>query len=243
MARLSDIVQFLDTQLNHGGVPEPYGTNGLQVEASEEVERVGMAVDACEQSFEALSDCQLIVVHHGLFWPKISRIQGAMARQLRKLFAQGSSLYASHLPLDLHPEWGNNAQMLRKLGLTRGDLFAPVGYLAECRQSLDTFVRLVEDTIGPSRLLAFGPAQLERVAGSSGQASVAMVDQAVSAGAQLLLTGEAGHPIFHAARQAHLNVLLAGHYQTEVWGVRALMPVLEEQFGVRTRFVDIPTGF
>ena len=243
MARLSDIVQFLDTQLNHSGVPEPYGSNGLQVEASEEVDKVGFAVDACEQSFEALADCQLVLVHHGLFWPKIGRIQGAMARQIRKLFAQGTSLYASHLPLDVHPEWGNNAQILRKLGLTRGDIFAPVGYLAECRQSLDNFVRHVEDTIGPSRLLAFGPAQLERVAVSSGQASVGMVDQAVAAGAQVLLTGEAGHPIFHAARQAHLNILLAGHYQTEVWGVRALMPVLEEQFGVRTRFVDIPTGF
>ncbi len=243
MAKLSEIVAYLDTLLDTRNVSEPYGSNGLQVEASDEVTRVGFAVDACLQTFEELKDCQLIVVHHGLFWPKISRVTGVMARSIGQLVRQGTSLYASHLPLDVHPELGNNAQILQQLGFPRGELFPPVGYLADVNVSLGNLHSMVESRIGPARLLDFGPSQVTRVAVSSGQASVAMVDQAVSAGAQVMITGEAGHPIYHAALQAELSIMLAGHYQTEIWGVKALMPELEKKFGVQTRFVDIPTGF
>jgi dinuclear metal center YbgI/SA1388 family protein len=243
MVMLDSLVHHLDTLLQTASVPEAYATNGLQVEASQKIEKVGFAVDACQQSFEALSDCQLIIVHHGLFWPKISRLTGTLGKAVAQLYAQGSSLYASHLPLDVHPEVGNNAQMIAHLGLSRGELFAPVGYLADTQESLTQFHQRVEKVIGPARLLDFGPEQLQRVAVSSGQASVGMVDQAVAAGCQVLLTGEAGHPIYHAARQAGLSILLAGHYQTEVWGVKALMSILQEAFDVRTTFVDIPTGF
>lgn len=243
MARLHDIVHFLDQLLNTVGVAEPYGTNGLQVEACQEVERIGFAVDACQQSFEALADCQLIVVHHGLFWPKLARLTGPVGKSIGTLYHQGTSLYASHLPLDVHPELGNNAQILQQLGLSRGELFAPVGYVADLDMSLAELHQKVEERLGATRLLAHGPAQLCRIAVSSGQASVGMVEQAVGQGCQALLTGEAGHPIYHAALQAGLSILLAGHYQTEVWGVQALMPILQEQFQVSTKFIDIPTGF
>lgn len=243
MADLQAIISYLDARLDTKNVPEPYATNGLQVEAGQQVQKIGFAVDACMQSFLALADCQLIIVHHGLFWPKISRVTGVMAQSIGHLMRTGTSLYASHLPLDVHAELGNNAQMISRLGWTRGALFAPVGYLAETEQTLAELHRWVEERIGPARLLDFGPASVKRVAVSSGQASVGMVDQAVAAGAQVLLTGEAGHPIYHAARQTGLSVILAGHYQTEVWGVKALMPELEREFGVATRFEDIPTGF
>jgi dinuclear metal center YbgI/SA1388 family protein len=243
MAKLAEVVAYLDRRLDTRNVPEPYGTNGLQVEASQEVTRVGFAVDACLQTFGLLHDCQLIVVHHGLFWPKVSRVTGVMAQSIGQLFRQGTSLYASHLPLDVHAELGNNAQILQQLGFARGELFPPVGYLADVDLSLAELHGLVESRIGPARLLDFGPSRVSRVAVSSGQASVGMVDQAVNAGAQVMITGEAGHPIYHAALQAGLSIMLAGHYQTEVWGVKALMPELEKEFQVQTRFVDIPTGF
>lgn len=243
MAKLSEIVAFLDERLDTRNVPEPYGTNGLQVEASLEVSRVGFAVDACLESFGMLHDCQLVVVHHGLFWPKISRVTGTMAATIGQLFRQGTSLYASHLPLDVHPELGNNAQILQQLGFERGPLFAPVGYLADVDLTLAELHSRLESRIGPARLLPFGSERVTRIAVSSGQASVGMVDQAVSSGAQVLITGEAGHPIYHAAQQAGLSIMLAGHYQTEIWGVKALMPELENRFAVQTRFVDIPTGF
>jgi dinuclear metal center YbgI/SA1388 family protein len=244
LAKLRDIVQFLDETLNTRGVPEPYGSNGLQIEASDDVQRIGFAVDASEQTFEELKDCQLVVVHHGLFWPKISRITGGFARMVGQLFGQRTSLYASHLPLDVHSEYGNNAQIVQALGLERGELFPPVGYLADVAIDAAKLHEQVRQTIwDQARWLDFGPPQIHRIAVSSGQASVGMVDQAVEAGAQVLLTGEAGHPIYHAARQAGIHVILAGHYQTEVFGVRALMPILHEKFATQTVFADIPTGF
>lgn len=243
MQDLHDILHFLDEVLQTRSVPESYATNGLQIEASTRVSRVGLAVDACMQSLEALTDCQLMIVHHGIFWPKLGRLTGPVGRLVARHFSLGCSLYASHLPLDVHPELGNNAQILQQLDLPRGELFAPVGYLAEASISREALVGRVESCIGPSRLLPFGPDQLSRIAVSSGQASVQMVDQAVAAGAQLLLSGEAGHPIYHAAQQAGLNILLSGHYQTETWGVKALGRLLEKQFGLETRFVDFPTNF
>lgn len=243
MPYLKDIVRYLDQLLQTATVPEAYATNGLQIEASQDIQSIGFAVDACQQSLQALSDCQLMVVHHGIFWPKISRLTGPVGQLVGRHYAQGVSLYASHLPLDVHPEVGNNAQMIARLGLERGELFAPVGYLCQLDQNREELHTQVEQKIGPARMLPFGPERITRLAVSSGQASVAMVDQAIAAGAQALLTGEAGHPIYHAAQQAGLNILLAGHYQTEIWGVLALEKLLQQEFSVKTRFVDIPTGF
>jgi dinuclear metal center YbgI/SA1388 family protein len=242
MAQLHDMVLFLDHLLDTARVPEKYATNGLQVEGAANVERVGLCVDASLETFTALSDCQLIVVHHGLFWPTASRITGALHRSLKFLLERNIALYASHLPLDVHADVGNNAQIVEQLGLKLGTLFPPVGYLADCDSTAAQLHQLVEQKIGNARLLDFGP-HVRKIAVSSGQASVGMVDQAKAAGVDLLLTGEASHPIYHAAQEAGLGVILAGHYATETWGVKALGQRLEQAFSVRTRFVDVPTGF
>ena len=245
MAQASDIVAFLDGYLDTVGVSDRYSSNGLQVEGAEQVERVGFCVDACLETFDLLQDCRLLVVHHGLFWPSISSLTGPARRSFGYLIERNIGLYCSHLPLDLHAEVGNNAQLIEKLGWRRGDLFEPVGWFADGPQTTAVALQAkVSQLLGvEARLLAFGPSQVSRMAVSSGGASLGMVYQALEAGAQLFLTGEASHPIYHAAKEAGLNVLLGGHYATETWGVKALMPVLEDRFGVSTRFVDVPTGF
>lgn len=244
MASLHEIVAFLDQLLETDRVPEKYATNGLQVEGPESVTRVGFCVDASWETAEKLQDCQLMIVHHGIFWPSLARLTGPNFRLVKKLIGQGTALYASHLPLDVHAEVGNNAQLLEVLGLERQQLFPPVGWIGTGAElELDSFHERVQERVGPARLLAFGPSRLERIAVSSGQSSVPMVTQAAAMGAQLLLTGEASHPIYHAAQEAGLSVMLAGHYATETWGVKALMPLLVERFGVSTHFVDVPTGF
>ena len=257
---LNDIVTFLDDFLEVARVSEKYATNGLQVEGPQQVERVGFCVDACQETFRMLDDCQLVIVHHGLFWPSVTRLTGPLYRNLYTLFENKCGLYACHLPLDVHPQVGNNARLIELLGMVRSELFAPVGYLADCPPSTkerphgqqawlpdawspQSLLALVEERIGPARLLDFGDQVVRRVAVSSGQASPAMVAQALAQNAQVLLTGEANHPLFHAAREAGLGVILAGHYATETWGVKALMPILAREFSVTTRFVDVPTGF
>jgi dinuclear metal center YbgI/SA1388 family protein len=244
MACRDTMVAWLDAELAVQEVPDPYCPNGLQVEGGRDIEKVGLAVDACLQSFEALSDCQMIITHHGLFWPSIRKVTGPIRRSLGYLMERDINLYSVHLPLDVHPEHGNNVCLLRRLGWEPRERFDQVGWVAEGRQSTAEHVaRELEAILGQVRLLPFGQPAVRRLALSSGGGSLGLLHSAVQAGADLLITGEASHPIYHAARELGLNLILAGHYKTETWGVQALGPLLEQRFGVTTRFVDFPTGF
>lgn len=247
--RRDDIVAFLDTLLEIHEVDDPYCPNGLQVEGSEEVYKIGLAVDGCLQTFEALTDCQMILCHHGLFWPSIKRITGSMRHSLGVLFEHNISFYGAHLPLDVHHEYGNNVQLLRRLGWKPVERFDQVGWIGEgLEKSCSEIARDLEAVLGSSvRLLEFGPREearpVRRLAMSSGGGSIGLLVSAKQAGADLVVTGEASHPIYHAAKEMGVPLILAGHYLTETWGVQALGRVLEEEFSVTTRFVDFPTGF
>lgn len=240
-----DIVHFLDQVLEVDLVKDPYCPNGLQVEGSDEVHKIGFAVDACRQSFEALTDCQMIITHHGLFWPAIKSIKGAMKQSLSLLFEHDISLYPVHLPLDVHAEYGNNVQLIRALGWQEDERFDQVGWTATGDpNTAEGLAAKLESVLGSKvRLLAFGDSNVQRIAVSSGGGSIGLLHSAIQAEADLLITGEASHPIYHAAKELGINLILAGHYATETWGVKALMPLLAREFGVETRFVDFPSGF
>lgn len=241
-----EIVRYLDDLLRKSEFKD-YTANGLQVEGTEEVSRVGFAVDACLATFEALADCEMIVVHHGLWWPSMDRLAGADRRRIAALLSRDVNLYVSHLPLDRHPQVGNNAQILRGLGLECDEAFGDVGWLGEYAAPVpfEDFVARVEAFLGSSvlRALPFGAPAVSRIAVCSGGGGLSYLDKAVGLGADVYLTGEASHPTYHAAREHGMNVILGGHYATETWGVKALMPYLQETFGVETRFADHPTGF
>ena len=240
-----EVVRYLDDLLRKAEFQD-FTANGLQVEGAGEISRVGMAVDACMATFEALQDCQMIVVHHGLWWPSVDRMVGPDRRRLAFLLERDINLYVSHLPLDRHPQLGNNACLLKGLGLEPSQEFAEVGWMGEAPEPLDLVelvTRLEGFLEGPVRTLAFGSRRVSRIAVCSGSGSVSHLNKARESGADVYLTGEASHPIYHAACEARMNVLLGGHYATETWGVRALMPRLEEAFGLETRFADHPTGF
>ncbi|MEW6278787.1 MAG: Nif3-like dinuclear metal center hexameric protein [Candidatus Eremiobacterota bacterium] len=246
MARADEMVAYLEDLLRHREIPDRYCPSGLQVEGVAEVRSVGFAVDACMESFRQLEDCQMILVHHGLFWPSVGRVTGSIRERLAFLLSRGIGLFASHLPLDKHPNLGNNAQILKRLGLEAREEFGEVGWLGEFDRALprdEVQGRIARVLGGPVRLLAFGPVEVLRLGVSSGMGSFDLLGAAASRGADLILTGEASHPMYHAAREAGANVALGGHYATETWGLKALMPLLEDTFGVTTRFVDIPTGF
>lgn len=245
MVLRDDIVDFLDRELAVNEVPDPYCPNGLQVEGKAEIATVGLAVDACLQSFEALHDCHMILTHHGLFWPAIKRVTGPMRRSLGYLLERDINLYSVHLPLDVHAEYGNNACLLRRLGWNPVERFDQVGWVGEGQESQAERIAYELEAIcgAPVRLLPFGATTVRRLAVSSGGGSIGLLHSARQAGADLVVTGEASHPLYHAAKEMGMSVILAGHYQTETWGVQAVGAMLERQFGVTTRFVDFPTGF
>jgi dinuclear metal center YbgI/SA1388 family protein len=245
------LVTYLDEYLSVSEI-EDLSQNGLQVEGPEEVERVAFAVDACQAAFERAvgAGAQLLVVHHGLFWDRPLRLVGPLFRRVRTLIDGGCGLYAVHLPLDLHPEVGNNAELVRLLELAEPFTFGRrrgseigIGGLLDPPISVSVLAeRLAQATGEPLvRVLAHGPERASRVGCISGGAA-ALMDQVVDAGFDTFVTGETNHTFFHQAAEWGLNVIYGGHYATETLGVRALARHLAGKFGLEVSFLDLPTG-
>ncbi len=247
---LSDITQYLDRYLDTGPV-EDDSNNGLQVEGPPMVFRVAAAVDASLETIQraAAAGAQLLLVHHGLYWSKVNLAVGRHFLRLKALIEGGVGLYAAHLPLDMHPEVGNNVLLARSLGLVdiaafgqyKGAAIGAMGRL-EPPMPLPAFVERVSETVArPGLVLPFGPEEIRRVAVVSG-GGASMVDQAIAAGADLFLTGEFGHVHYHMAQEGRINVVAAGHYATEKVGVIALAQHLAARFPLEWTFIDAPTG-
>jgi dinuclear metal center YbgI/SA1388 family protein len=251
VADLHEIVEFLDAFLGTETVADaPGARNGLQVDARSPVELVCAAVDACQATIDeaAARGAQLLLVHHGLFWGDPLPITGRTYRRLKALFDADLALYSSHAPLDVHPEIGNNVLLAEALGLEIEGRFGSwreledLGVWSTADLSLDGFVRRVGDACGADPfVIPGGPSHVRRIGIITGGADSA-ISQAHEAGLDTFVTGEGSHHAFHDAVELGLNVIFAGHYLTEVPGVKALASTVAEQFGIGWSFVDHPTG-
>jgi len=246
-----ELIAYLDEYLRVNEI-EDTSQNGLQVEGSEEVAKAAFAVDGCQTAFEqaVAARAQLLIVHHGLFWDKPLRLVGPLFRRVKTLIEGGCGLYAVHLPLDFHPEVGNNAELARLLGLKDTRAFGKyhgseigIGGVLDPPPPLGALVeRLAQATGEPTvRILAHGPEEVSRVGCISGGAAFLM-DQVAGAGFDTFVTGETSHAFFHSAAEWGLNVIYGGHYATETLGVKALARHLGEEFGLETVFLHVPTG-
>lgn len=243
-AELGTIVSYLNDLLRVKEFTD-FTYDGLVLDGAAEVNRVGFAVDASLATFEGLKQCDLIVVHHGMWWPSTKRITTLDRARLKVLIDNNVGLYTSHLPLDRHPQYGNNAQIIKKLGLEVGGELGEVGWYADLPEDMDRFglVERINQLMGSQgKLLPFGSEQVNRLAVCSGGGGLSYLQEAAAVGADFYLTGEYEYAVYHPAREMHLNTMFSGHYATEVWGVQALRPVLEEAFGVQTEFFDHTTG-
>ncbi len=241
---------FLDQVLNHATVGD-YGAalNGLQLQNSGRATRIGAAVDACEatilQAVERGID--FLIVHHGLFWTGISPVRGAAYRKLRKALEGDLAIYSSHLPLDLHPRFGNNARLARVLGLRKTvPFFMEKGSLIGLRSEQEMersalHERLGRVVNGPVKLIPGGPARVRKVGIITGGAGGELARVAAE-GVDTFITGEGPHWTYTLAEELGVNVLYAGHYATETFGVRAVAEHLSEKTGLPWEFLDHPTG-
>jgi dinuclear metal center YbgI/SA1388 family protein len=226
--------------------------NGIQVGRSAGVvELVAFAVDACEASIRraAQAGAQVLFVHHGLFWGKPVRVEGALLERMKLLFGSDLALYACHLPLDRQPEFGNNAVLARLLGLKDIKGFGEfhrvaIGFrgILDPPLTLDEIVRRVlPDGSRPRSLIPGRKAEIASAAIVSGGAAMSAVE-ALAEGMDLYVTGEPSHSIYHAVLEGGMAFLAAGHYATEVWGVKAMAERLSRETGMKTLFIDLPTG-
>ena len=248
--QLAELVGYLDGYLGIAGVPDaPTAMNGLQVANSGTVSRVAAAVDASERTLsEAVKwGADLLLVHHGLFWSGSQPVTGRRYRKLKLLLDHDLAVYSAHLPLDVHPEVGNNAVLARHLGLELRGTFAredsvDVGVWGDLDIRREALCARLDEVLGVRvRLVAGGPEKVRRVGVVTGSGARA-IGEAAALGLEALVTGEGPHHTYFDALEEGVNVYYGGHYATETWGVRALAQHLESRFGLPWEFLDFPTG-
>jgi dinuclear metal center YbgI/SA1388 family protein len=250
MIDLTHVVEALDAELGTSEIPDyPGAHNGLQLENDGKVSRVASAVDASfpviKKAVEA--GANLLLVHHGLFWQGVKPLTGTLYRKFRFAMENNLAIYSSHIPLDIHPELGNNVLLARESGLGEGEPFfdwkginlgrrgvfgGTVGHLQD---------RLQEVLGGPVLLRGKRESAAGQVGVITGGAG-SEVEAIANHGIDTFVTGEGPHWSHPLAEELNLTVLYSGHYATETFGVRALATFLNARFGLPGSFIDHPTG-
>lgn len=247
---LTQIVSYANEHLRIGQIDDwPNALNGLQVENSGTVTKIGAAVDASTRTIDLAVNAGInfLVVHHGLFWPGLQPITGGRRRMIEQILDSDLALYSAHLPLDVHSALGNNSQLAAALGFEETEPFFEakgerIGLRSATEISREDLARRLEQSLGgPVKMFACGPAQAKSVGLITGGAGSEIYEVARHE-IDTFITGEAPHWAAVAAEELGINLLLGGHYATETFGVKALAAHLAERFDLPWEFIDSPTG-
>jgi len=249
MLSRSVLVEYLGKYFNINGIDDACA-NGLEVDGVKKIEKVVFMVDASEEGFKKAVDCSadMVIVHHGLFFGHIKNITGNLYKRIKVLTDNNISLYAAHLPLDVHPVLGNNAQIAQLLSLKnvktyslgRFDDIMTIGDLPSSLQWDDFLAETNKRFNTKSRFIKFGPDKIKKVAVISGSGCEA-VELSAELDADVFITGESKLSSYHTAKESGISVVFAGHYKTEVFGLLALMKNIGEKYPISVEFIDIPT--
>ncbi|MFQ5449479.1 MAG: Nif3-like dinuclear metal center hexameric protein [Nitrospinaceae bacterium] len=247
-----DILQlshYLDNLLDTGTVKDsPNALNGLQVQNTGEIRKIGLAVDLCMKTIEmaVAEKCNMMFVHHGMFWGGLQPVRGNLYEKLSTLIRANVGLYSAHIPLDMHPVLGNNRTLANLIGLEHlepfgeygGEKIGLKGRIAP--QSAESLGKLLENELD-TRVRVIGEKEVRTVGLVTGGAAD-ILRQAKAEQLDCFITGEGANHHFHEAVEGDCVLMLAGHYATETGGVRAVGRHLEEKFNLESRFLDHPTG-
>ena len=243
------LVRYLDDRLGIAAMDD-ISVNGLQVQGRDEVEKVALVTDAALALFNRAKDedCDMIIAHHGIIWGGIKSITGRVYDQIKALMDNNINLYAAHLPLDAHPELGNNARLAKMVDLEEISPFGryhgvAIGVSGRLPAPLapEALAKKWQLAVGGNPVvLPFGNNPITTVGIVSGGGSGAL-EEAIGSGIDCFVTGEGRHENHHTALEAGINIILLGHYHSETLGVQAVGKELETRFGLETIFIDEPT--
>ncbi len=244
MPKLSDLVAYCDRRTRRAAFKDSPGAfNGLQMANSGRVTKIGAAVDAGLAPFQqaVAAGVDFLIVHHGMFWDMPRPLTGPVYERVAMLVRGNCALYSNHLPLDSHPQIGNNALLARQLGLTarRGFLpneGGPIGRIAPSRLPRAALRAKLEKLYPRVTAIECGSAAPRAIAFCSGNGASA-VPVLLAEGVDTLVTGELREDVFNRAQEEKLNLYLCGHYATEVHAVKALAAELAAKFGLPWEFI------
>lgn len=225
--------------------------NGVQVENTADITCIAFAVDACMEVFRRAAEAgaKMVFVHHGLFWGHEQTVTGSHYQRLKFLLDNNIALYAAHLPLDIHPELGNNVSLAAAAGLTdlkpfgkfRGIDVGVKGSFQEPVTTDQVLSRLGYDRAEMLACMDFGKEKNLTGAVITGGGEHDVSD-AIDEDVDLYITGDAAHVVYHTCLENRINMISAGHYRTEVYGVRNVAKKVSEELALKTVFIDVPTG-
>lgn len=250
MASLDELVAYLDAELKTATIPDyPGAMNGLQLANEGRINRVIAAVDASLPVIKAAAEGGpgLLIVHHGMFWQGAQPVTGAFYQKLKIAMEAGLAIYSSHLPLDVHSEWGNNIQLARAIGMKTPEPFLNqrglmIGLKGGWNGTRDELRSILENVLnGPVHTCPAGTERVSTVGLVTGGAG-SEVAAVAAAGVDTFITGEGPHWSYPLAEELGLNVLYGGHYATETFGVRAVAAEISRKFGIGWSFLNHPTG-
>lgn len=248
MAHRDELLQLLNSKLESGRVRD-YCPNGLQVEGKAQIRKILTGVTASQALLDraVAEQADAVLVHHGYFWKgEASEITGMKKRRLQTLLQHDINLFAYHLPLDIHPELGNNARLGALLGFSDISALAsvePVGVvrqtqLSDAVQLTDIVARLQQQLNRPVFVHDAGIGDIRHIAWCTGGGQ-GYIDAAAAAGVQLFISGEVSEQTIHSANELGIHFIAAGHHATERYGVKALGEWLAAQTDVQVVFADI----
>ena len=240
----------MDARLCLSEFSEDESANGLQVEGRTTVRKIGLAVDACEYVFKeaAQKKIDFLLVHHGLIWGGLKSVSGVVRNRIKSLLDSDISLYACHLPLDWHPKYGNNSELLRLLSIKKMGEFGQyhgknISYWGRTAKklSLDEFTARIDKALETRSSVVSFNKKVRNVGVVSGGGWFA-INEAEKYNIDTFLTGEPSHSAYTLAEEMKVNLVFAGHYATETPGVKAVGDMLRKKFGLAVDFIDHPTG-
>ncbi|MDY6396687.1 MAG: Nif3-like dinuclear metal center hexameric protein [Treponema sp.] len=252
---LNELNRYFNSFLHKEDYDSDVSLNGIQISNSapneKPITKVAFAVDACEATAlkAAEAGAQVLFVHHGLFWGHCETITGTHYKRVAAFIKNDLALIAYHIPLDANEFVGNNFGIAKRIGLEkvrpfgkwRGMTLGAIGELSQEVKIDELAQKLFPNGEKPSKILPFGKEMIKKVAVISGGAGEDFT-QAVKIGADAYITGEVSHEDYHGIEESGINVIAGGHYNTETVGVQLVQKRLEEDKGLQTVFIDIPTG-
>ena len=247
-----DILQlshYLDNLLDITSIDDaPSALNGLQVQNTGEIKKIGLAVDLCQATINLATkkNCQMLFVHHGIFWGGLQPLRGPFYKKISSMMKANLGLYSAHIPLDLHPVLGNNRALADLIGLENLEPFGEYGGIkigfkgTINKKPAKTLAQELAKKLGSS-IKVIGTGDIESIGLVTGGAAD-IIQQASREGLDAYITGEGANHHYHEAIEGKCVLIFAGHYATETGGVKSVGLHLEKKFQIFTEFLDYPTG-